>query len=167
MASVAVCSSMFSSWHSVSKLLRTELSSILPDSESDDSSPRIRKELDTFKRPKFKTCRGRRRRKKNGKKSPRVSVWATKTQQPPERPLGQQPPGHPRDGHASARPSHNAARWRENRRAAANHERGASRWADFAPPPCSRAGASFLGGGEALPGNRCRVASLLLATLAL
>lgn len=42
MASVAVCSSMFSSWHNVSKLLRTELSSILLDSESEDSSPRIR-----------------------------------------------------------------------------------------------------------------------------
>lgn len=41
MASAAVCSSMFSSWHNVSKLRRTELSSILPDSESDDSSPRI------------------------------------------------------------------------------------------------------------------------------
>lgn len=54
-ASVAVCSSIFSSWHNVSKLLRTELSSILPDSESDDSSPRIRTNSQLQFRPNFYT----------------------------------------------------------------------------------------------------------------
>lgn len=41
MASVAVCSSMLSSWHNFSKLVRTELSSILLDSPSSDGSSRI------------------------------------------------------------------------------------------------------------------------------
>ncbi len=56
-ASAAVCSSMFSSWHSVSRLLRTELSSIRPVSESDDSSPRIRSDLRSQFQPSIKTSR--------------------------------------------------------------------------------------------------------------
>lgn len=110
MASVAVCSSMFNSWHNVSKLLRIELSSILPDSESDDSSPRIRTNIQLHLQTSLKP--------------PRSSVRSTKTRRhlrPQRNNTNQQLP-HGR--WTSAYNPHNAAHWRQNFREMPNQRRG-------------------------------------------
>lgn len=93
MASVAVCSSMLSSWHNFSRTVRTELSSILLDSESSDSSSRIGSF--TF---------GRQRQRKPDK----TTITNTINSSP-----GLKPPPTP-DTLPPTAPSHNATGWREN-----------------------------------------------------
>lgn len=104
-ASVAVCSSILSSWQRVSKLFRTELSSILPHSNSGDSSLRICPCQSKTSTPIIKNTRVAPPKLTKGTPTTGQLRWLPDPRQ-----------HRLRVSHASANNSHNAANWRENSR---------------------------------------------------